>query len=86
MFFQDTNSDYYKQATCKCDLQSATITVRLSDITDIAVTTLHTPFPGLRIVVLVLHIHSESLHAQSRHLVVGYLEVESTSHALPCAT
>ena len=59
-------------------LQSAAVAVRLGDVPNISVATRDLSRPSLRVVVLVLDVHRQSLDAQSRDLIVGDLEVDAT--------
>ena len=59
-------------------LQSAAVAVRLGDVPNISVATRDLSPPFLRVVVLVLNVHRQTLDAQSRHLIVGDLEVDAT--------
>lgn len=59
-------------------LQSAAVAVRLGDVPNISVATRDLSRPSLRVVILVLNVHRQSLDAQSRDLIVGDLEVDAT--------
>ena len=59
-------------------LQSAAVAVRLGDVPNISVATRDLSRPSLRVVILVLNVHRQSLDAQSRNLIVGDLEVDAT--------
>ena len=59
-------------------LQSAAVAVRLGDVPNISVATRDLSRPTLRVVILVLNVHRQSLDAQSRNLIVGDLEVDAT--------
>ena len=59
-------------------LQSAAVAVRLGDVPNISVATRDFSRPSLRVVILVLNVHRQSLDAQSRNLIVGDLEVDAT--------
>lgn len=59
-------------------LQSAAVAVRLGDVPNISVATRDLSRPSLRVVILVLNVHRQSLDAQSRNLIVGDLEVNAT--------
>ena len=59
-------------------LQSAAVAVRLGDVPNISVATRDLSRSSLRVVILVLDVHRQSLDAQSRDLIVGDLEVDAT--------
>ena len=67
-----------RQKATVAKLQSAAVAVRLGDVPNISVATRDPSLPSLRVVILVLNVHRQSLDAQSRHLIVGDLEVDAT--------